>query len=358
MLYRKDIEEARKRLTEWWHGGDLGRPVCLLSAPRETPLEDIPPVPAPEGVLCERYTALSVPFRVYVGHRSAAATEYFGEAVPTASPCLGPNCLSLYLGSEGVEQPGTVWFEPCIDTPETATFEANPENPGWLFQQRLIRELVTTGNGKFLVEFPDLIEGLDTLAAMRGTQELLMDLIERSDWVHRSLKQLTALYHEYYDAVYELIRDETGGSHFWVWAPGKCAKFQCDFSAMISSDMFGEFMVPVLADLTAYIPYSLYHWDGPGALQHHDHLLSLPDLDMLQWTPGAGAAPVDDPEWWPYYHKTIEAGKKIYLGGCRSIDHLKAMKHEFGPGLNQFLIRRHCATAPEAREFLKTACVD
>ena len=40
---------------------------------------------------------------------------------------------------------------------------------------------------------PDLIEGLDTLAAMRDTQPLLIDLLERPEWVHDALRLLAAI---------------------------------------------------------------------------------------------------------------------------------------------------------------------
>jgi len=53
-------------------------------------------------------------------------------------------------------------------------------------------------------------------------------------------------------------------------------------------DMFGEFMVPILTEMTERVNYCMYHWDGPSAIPHHDHLLSIPRLSMLQWTPGAG----------------------------------------------------------------------
>jgi hypothetical protein len=64
---------------------------------------------------------------------------------------------------------------------------------------------------------------------------------------------------------------------------------------------------PVLAEMTERVSYCMYHWDGPGALRHHDHLLALPALDMIQWTPGAGVEPTWHRRWWPYYRKTIEA---------------------------------------------------
>lgn len=353
LLHRPDMDQVRERLTTWWNDGDIGRPAMLLTAPRAEPLEDVPVMPEPEGWVTH-YSTSNFDYRVNISARTGLHTQYFAEAVPFVAPDLAPNCLALWLGCHGVELPGTVWCEPCMDSPDEARFEFDPDNFYWDFCLRLGREQLRLGAGKFMVAFPDLIEGLDTLAAMRGNQPLLIDLIERPDWVHACLRQITARYFHHYDILYDMIRDETGGSVFWAWAPGRMAKFQCDFSAMISPEMFGEFMVPVLTEMSERIACSMYHWDGPGALPHHDHLLSIPKLRMLQWTPGAGNEPTDHQCWWPIYHKTIAGGKKLYIG-CRSIENLKALKKEFGPGLKQFLISMGAESADQAREILSIA---
>lgn len=196
-------------------------------------------------------------------------------------------------------------------------------------------------------------EGLDTLAGMRGTERLLVDLIERPAWVRQSLDQITALYFECYGVLYDLIRDEKGGSHFWAWAPGRMAKFQCNFSAMISPGMFADFMTPVLQEMTGRVDFCMYHWDGPGAIRHHDHLLSIPRLTMIQWTPGAGVEPMMDRRWWSLYHKTVEASKKVALLGFSGVENLKAIKREFGGKLKQFLISIQAASPQEAEDILK-----
>ncbi|MFH1566842.1 MAG: hypothetical protein ABIL09_02510, partial [Gemmatimonadota bacterium] len=120
------------------------------------------------------------------------------------------------------------------------------------------------------------------------------------------------------------------------------------FSAMISPAMFGDFMVPVLRAMTERLDHSMYHWDGPGAIPHHDHLLSIPGLDMIQWTPGAGVEPVQHRRWWPLFHKTVEAGKKMILLGSPTLDELAALKTEFGPKLHQFMISYQARSLEEA----------
>ena len=202
--------------------------------------------------------------------------------------------------------------------------------------------------------FPDLIEGLDTLAAMRGTEALLCDLIERPEWVYDCLRRITGQYFRHYDVLYELFRDEVGGSVFWAWAPGRMAKFQCDFSAMIGPEMFGEFMAPVLCEMCRRVDHCMYHWDGPGAIAHHDHLLTIGELDMIQWTPGAGVEPSHHRRWWPLHHRTIEAGKKVFIS-CPGMEELLALKREFGQGLKQFLLEGRVRSVREGEELIRAA---
>lgn len=354
LLYRPDMDQVRARLTAWWQGEDIGRPALQVTAPRSEPLEEIPALPEPPG-WTGHYSTADWAYRVNLAQRACIHTHYLAEAVPNVSPDLAPNCLALYLGCKGVEGEDTVWCEPFLEDAAEPHFILDQNGFYWQFSTRLAREQLRLGRGKYLTSFPDLIEGLDTLAAMRGTERLLIDLIERPAWVHRCLREITDRYFHAYDLWYDLIRDEVGGSHFWAWAPGRMAKFQCDFSAMISPAMFAEFMVPVLTEMCERVAYSMYHWDGPGAIAHHDHLLSIPRLTMLQWTPGAGVEAMDHPRWWPLYHKTVDAGKKVYLGECSGIESLRALKREFGPKLKQFLIGWHAGSLSEAEEFIRIA---
>lgn len=317
---REDMDEVRERLRTWWHGGDIGRPAMIISS-------------AP----------------IFSTTCPTANQVWMGEAVPHAfAPMIAggafrcPSGLAVYLGSKVEETPGAAWIQPqpCIEDPEKACFDYDPDNLYWKSTLKAVRERVHIGKGKFLTGFPTLFEGLDALATMRGTEKLLLDLIDRPNWVHYALRRITDVYFHYYDMLYDLIRDEIGGSHFWIYAPGRTTVLQCDFSSMISPQMFGEFMVPVLKEMSERISYCIYHWDGPGALPHHDHLLSIPSIQVLQWTPGTdtGVEPVFHKRWWPMYHKTIEAGKAVMLVAYgRQYEQLRKMKREFREKFKRFL---------------------
>ena len=353
LLYRPDWEEARDRLTRWWHGEDLGRAMLQIATPREVVVEPIEQMPVPPGVICPNYTARDIDFRVNLARRQAADICYFGEAVPRALPGdLGPNTLALFLGCDGVEMPGTVWFRPCITDTDSFALRYDPDNFYWQVCKRLHEESLKFSSGKWLHQFPDLIEGLDTLAALRGSQQLLVDLLDRPEWVYTCLQQITQLYFRYYDVLYDLIRDEIGGSVFWCWAPGRLVKLQCDISCSISPAMFRDFMMPVLQEMTERTSYSLYHLDGPAATVHLEALLSLPRLGMVQWIPGAGVEPAWHSRYWPMYHDIIEAGKRVMIF-LDDVKQLSELKREFAEKSQSFIISVYVHTPAEAQRCIK-----
>lgn len=352
LQYRPDWPAARERLTTWWNGGDIGRPAMQIVVPRDHPHEYVKAMPQPEGWLTH-YSTLSLDYRINLALRECVYTDYHGEAVPAVAPGdLAPNCLALYLGCQGVELPDTVWCEPFIECPEDARIVYDPDNFYWRFSLEAYRRTRRLGRGRFLLQFPDLIEGLDTLAAMRGTEKLLVDLVERPHWVHSSVRSITDLYFRYYDVLYDLLRDEVGGSIYWVWAPGRLTKLQCDFSAMISPAMFREFMLPILIEMTERVSYSLYHLDGPGAICHQQALLSIPRLNMIQWQPGAGNEPQWHLRWWPLLHAILDAGKKVMIGGGGK-EELLALKREFGEQCKQMILACEPSSARQAEEYLR-----
>ncbi|MGD0093308.1 MAG: hypothetical protein ABSE73_25615, partial [Planctomycetota bacterium] len=70
--------------------------------------------------------------------------------------------------------------------------------------------------------------------------------------------------------------------------------------------------------------------------------------------PGAGHEETWCQRWWPLYHKTFDAGKKMLIG-CDSLASLLRLKKEFGPQFKQFLIGMGVKSPREAEEILKAA---
>lgn len=120
---------------------------------------------------------------------------------------------------------------------------------------------------------------------------------------------------------------------------------------MISPKQFERFVVPYLREQCHRLDHTIYHWDGPGQIAHLDHLLSIEELDGIQWTPGIGQPGTESSTWFPLYRKIQAKGKRLVLLDTehRSIPYL--LKELSTRGL---LIRTSCVTVEEANILLKT----
>lgn len=98
-----------------------------------------------------------------------------GEGFPNLSMDLGAGSIALYLGSEPVFKPDTVWFSHCIEEyGQVLPLRYDPENP-WLKKHlEIIRRAVELARDTdILINIPDLIENIDILGRCRIPDLLL-----------------------------------------------------------------------------------------------------------------------------------------------------------------------------------------
>lgn len=308
--WKSDWASARRALTDWWEHRGLALHVI---APRDEPVEDILAPPSPGSLEATRTDPL---YRADADIYRMSRTFYGGAAFPMFNADVGgPGSLGLFLGANGHVAETTVWYEPCIVDPEShPPLRLDKESRWWRVHMDVIDEGLRRANGRYLVGCPDLIENIDTLAQLRGTQKVLMDLIERPDWVVEKISEINQAYFDCFDAYWPRLRDPSGGSAFYafqLWGPGRTAKVQCDLSCMISPAMFRRFVRPALADQCRWLDYAMYHLDGTQALPQLDNLLEIDSLQAIEWTPQAGLPRGGDPMWYDLYRRIKAAGKSV-----------------------------------------------
>lgn len=328
-----DWEKSRERHDAWWSGEVIDRVLLQVFAPKPgAPDRPMPAHDSPE----QRF--LDTDYRIRLLEWELERTYYAGDAFPYLDTHIGPGTLSTYLGAKPEFTDRTAWYHPCVDDIPSATppvFDEN--NEYWQVSLSMAREGVKRLDGRALVSFPDLIENLDTISSLFGNHQLLFALMDHPEKVHEFQRAILPLYLEYHRRLYEIIKDEVGGScfsAFHIYGKGRMAKLQCDFSAMISAQMFEDFVVPYMELQCQMLDRTVYHWDGVCALQHEGPLLSMPSLQAIQWTPGAGQPGYGDKVWYPIYKRARAAGKSLLLLGVTPQE-AQDLVEEFGPeGLN------------------------
>jgi hypothetical protein len=310
MRYKPDWNAVKDRHIAWWARKGL---VVSIGAPRDVPAENVPQ-PAPLADIALRWT--DPDYRAAAGLCQAAGRFFGGDAVPMVELMLGPGSLSTFLGATPEFAPSTVWYQPCIvEADSHGPLRFDPQhNHWWDVHVAMARQAAQLAQGRCMVSMPDLIENIDTLASLRGTQELVMDLLERPEWVARSVREINQAFFAAFDGLLAIVGDGEGGNcypAFGLWGPGRTAKVQCDFSCMISTAMFEEFVVPSLREQCEWLDYSMYHLDGTNATHHLDSLLAIDTLDAIEWTPQAGLPGGGSPRWYELYRYIRRGGKSV-----------------------------------------------
>jgi hypothetical protein len=324
MTWKQNWDETREHLTAWWRHEGLA--IGMWGAPpAQGPRHDTVAAPARARSTRDFFTDGAA--RALRNHHHLAGCDFPADILPISETDIGPGSLALLLGSEPGFSPATVWFEPSIHrctAPESLPpFVFDPSNPWWQTTEATLRACARLASGKYMVGCPDLCENIDILAALRDPQTLMIDMLERPEWVERKVSEINQVWFAAYQRVYDIIRLPDGSSTFGafrVWGPGKTAKVQCDASAMFSPEMFRRFVVPGLTEQCEWLDFSLYHLDGTQAMGHLDALLEIEALDAIEWTPQAGIEDGGHRRWFPLYKRILDAGKSVQVVGVHAND--------------------------------------
>jgi hypothetical protein len=336
LAWKPNWHETRTHMLAWWRGEDL-----ILGSGGAPPVPQphehvVDPGPAPS--IEAHYTQAEA--RAQRNHYQLSRQAFPVDVLPVSSTDIGPGSLALALGSEPGFSPETVWFNPCMaDDPHPEgrpPLRFDPDSRWWQVHEATFRACARLAESKYTVGCPDLIENLDALASLRGTQNVLFDMIERPDWVMAKIDEINAAWFEAYDRAYQIIRLSDGSSVFGafrLWGPGRTAKVQCDASAMISPAMFERFVVPALAAQCEWLDYSMFHLDGAHCLRHLDALLAIDALDAIEWTPNPKVPSGGDPAWYDLYRRILAAGKSVQAVGVRPDEVLPLLDAVGGKGM-------------------------
>jgi hypothetical protein len=325
-FWKDDWETTRVRYVDWWAGRGL-----VISMWGHLEVEgirhELVPEPLPARDLEQRW--FDPAWRAAQLHHRLSRTDLRADILPVADTHLGPGSLAAILGARLVAGEDTIWIEAAAPDAPVVLDQANPWLRTHLDLVGACRELA---DGRYFVGCPDLVEGIDTLAGLRGVTPVMEQILMDPTSLLRDLQAVNAAWFDVFERIYQIINvdGEMAFCYFSLWAPGRMAKLQCDASVMISPSHFREFVVTFIAEQCRWLDYSMYHLDGVQAIHHLDALLEIEELDAIQWTPGAGQPQGGDVAWFDLYRQVRAAGKSVMATWVET-DELAPLLDAVGP---------------------------
>ena len=334
---KPDYPETVKRYEAFWNGDIIDRPIVSIGVPNPD-YADAPWHPN------DYYTRINNDLDEIVWQTTDNARKslYMGESLPQPFLSFGCDELAAFCGGGTLYftggDHGTNWSKPFIeDWGNALPISVDENNPLWLRMQAFLDKCAAAMRGKMLFSPLDLHSNLDLLLAARGGENLCLDLIERPETIEKALEQSIGIFEYFYDKAFKKYGLPAANG----------ITLQCDFSCMISSQMFRRFALPYLEREAEYNNGRVsYHWDGVTALTHTDDLIASKGLYVMAFVPGTGNG--DHQDFLDLYAKVQKGGKAVSVGG--SPDAVKYMHKYLKP--DKTIYHTYAGSVKEAEELL------
>ena len=334
-----DWESATKYWEAFWHGELLDRPPVLMSVPN--PDYEAPSLEPPN----DEVRWCDPEFIIKSNEAGAMGRICLGEAIP-ASRALMCAWLPVY-GGEVTFRPDTIWIHPTLtDWNDAPDWERDWDDDGWRKLKRIYAEVCRGAEGRYSVGLPPLLVPNDLLPLLRGSEDFLLDLVERPRLVRETLGVMQANFVRMWNELDAMREPSSGYGNWWpIWCPERLRIIQSDVSCMISSEMFESFIVPEIQALGEDVDHLFYHLDGPDAIRHLEMICSVPKIKAIQWVPGAGN-PGHGSCWMDLFKKVQSLGKAIWVHS--GLDQLETYFQELDPRL--LLLSAGASSVEDAQE--------
>jgi len=325
---KKRFSEIGDIFEKWWDGS-LSRPIIQVTLEKSTVEGGDYFASNYRKVILDAMYDFSLPPSEFpkVVDNAFSVLSYLGDAVPVFY--MRPTgILGGFLGQKYDidHEQGTVWFwKMASSLEEIINLRLQEDNPRLVRSLELTKAVQDYFDGNIAIGFPDFGGVMDIVSSIRDANPFLLELCLEPEDVIEACGNI----HEQFNKAYRMfldIIDEERIPGYACWATMLSRKpyfvLQNDFSAMISTEMYDEFYLPILNEECRMIPRTIYHLDGPGAVRHLDSILTVPELNGVQWINGAGAPGLD--QWPDIYKKIHSSGKlcQVFINGSSELKYI------------------------------------
>ncbi len=347
MINKEDWDEVKDVFEAWWEGS-LDKPILQIFAPKNDYWRETIDV----WVFLRHYPNVDKAIDTLLSQFKEAC--FLGEAYPNAWINLGPGFLSACLGADVKFNPeiDTAWFEGRMKLEEIKKVEFDTQNEWWRYLVKCTKIALERCRKKAVVGLTDLLDPITVLGLLRGNfpTDMIRDVF--LDWssLVEAVRRVEEIWFQSYEELCGLIDNPENGFSTWagLWSDRRHYVLQCDTIVYLSPRLFDQLVYPYIVEACKTIERTIWHLDGPLELKHLEKLLDIPELDGIQWIPGAGNPDGGEEVWLPLYRKIQGRGKLLQI-----FVQPKRVLHILGKiSPKGVAIQTTCASYKEARELI------
>ncbi len=195
----------------------------------------------------------------------------------------------------------------------------DPGNSWVMKAKEFLSMLADQSAGRFPLGIT-LMRGIsDLFAAIYGSPHFIYKLIDQPEEQKKIARKLTSIWIKFAEAQFDLIPDfhnGVGSIFYNLWMPGRGAMLQEDASALISPELFNEFIYPSLCEITERFDSTIIHLH-PSMYIPVDFLIKT-SLTAIELHIDFGGPRAE--ELFPYYQKILAEKPLIIWGDLTAED--------------------------------------
>ena len=344
MRFCERYPDICQRFDRFWRGADTDRPLLFIAAPKDEPDDSVAPpeLARPEDRVLPEKMVAQARYRL-------AQTAYHAEGYPHFFVNFGPGVLHACIGGDAdFSSMDTTWFPQFLsDISEFTSLRFQPEGKWWTTIRRATGALLDELSEELVVSFTDIGGAADILASAVGTEQLLLDVIERPEVVKQAVDHCHDLWMEAYEANCQwFVGRQDVTTPWWpILSRGRTYMTQCDLNAMISPQVFSDLFVEELGAIFAVLDHGAYHLDGIGTEVQAPALLAQAGLHCVQWVPEPGTSALKHRKM---LREIQEAGVAVTF--VMKPEEVETACREFDP--RRLMLNVECRSEAEAKELI------
>ena len=324
---KKEIisQEQKDRIENWWSFGDQERPLifCSCRDPKKPVLSEVKDINnywnSPDAIV-EREI------------QRQNQTLWFGEAIPYHYPEFGAAAMAIILGADKQYiKTESIWaVENFQELDELSEISLEGNRAFYELVWKTMEKSLELSEGHHLLGVYCLGSPLDTLAGLMGTENALISLVSNPEMAKQVLDKILVFQLSEFKKYIHLLRTngfEYSTNWYGLWCNGRAAAIQEDCSCMLSKEDYDKFCLPYVKTTIENMDHSFYHLDGFDAIRHLPVISQLPELKVIQWTPGINSE--DLTLSLDVIRNILKSKKSCYL--YAKAEEIPMLIREFGP---------------------------